>query len=97
MSFGSLQYPNTMTPLVGIESMEGQFNLIKLTQQETITTDNNLRQRNLKSKVNTSIGEANKQTLLHTNDPIRWFSGLPPQSLRMSQLQFKKSMIEYCT
>lgn len=83
---GSLQYPNNMAPVVGLDvSDDDQLHIVPMTEDCEDNDELDVRKRrgsSKKEKTESRLGKA---------DPLCWFSGLPPQSLRMSQQHFKKS------
>lgn len=84
---GALQYPSTMSPVVGVDARDdGHMSLV--TKDDPGDNDNSdVRKRRQSSDKKQLPLESH----LSRTDPLYWFSGLPSQSLRMSQQYFKKS------
>lgn len=84
---GALQYPSTMSPVVGVDARDdGHMSLV--TKDDAGDNDNSdVRKRRQSSDKKQLPSESH----LSRTDPLYWFSGLPSQSLRMSQQYFKKS------
>ena len=76
-----------MTPVVGLDiSDDDQLHIVSMTEDYFENNDElDVRKRRGSSK------KGKTENRLGKSDPLCWFSGLPPQSLRMSQKHFKKS------